>query len=48
MKKLSVFLCLMCLTTALSVPANAAGPLEYSIDAPAACSKGIPCCRAFS
>ena len=34
MKKLSIFLCLMCLTAALAVPASAAGPLEYSIDAP--------------
>ena len=34
MKKLCAFLCLMCLTAALSVPASAAGPLEYSIDAP--------------
>ena len=33
MKKLCAFLCLMCLTAALSVPASAAGPLEYSIDA---------------
>ena len=28
MKKLSMFLCLMCLTAALAVPASAAGPLE--------------------
>mgnify|MGYP007107315473 CR=1 FL=1 len=32
MKKLSIFLCLMCLTTALSVPANAAAfPLFFSL-----------------
>ena len=42
MKKLSIFLCLMCLTTALSVPANAAGPLEYSIDAPGDPDYGTP------
>ena len=42
MKKLSIFLCLMCLTTALSVPANAAGPLEYSIDAPGDPDDGTP------
>ena len=42
MKKLSIFLCLMCLTTALSVPANAAGPLEYSIDAPGDPDYGVP------
>ena len=34
MKKLSMFLCLMCLTAALTVPASAAGPLTYTIDAP--------------
>ena len=28
MKKLCAFLCLMCLTAALTVPASAAGPLE--------------------
>ena len=42
MQKLSIFLCLMCLTTALSVPANAAGPLEYSIDAPGDPDYGTP------
>lgn len=34
MKKLSMLLCLLCLTAALTVPASAAGPLEYTIDAP--------------
>ena len=42
MKKLCAFLCLMCLTAALSVPASAAGPLEYSIDAPGDPDYGTP------
>lgn len=42
MKKLSIFLCLMCLTAALAVPASAAGPLEYSIDAPGDPDYGVP------
>lgn len=42
MKKLSMFLCLMCLTAALAVPASAAGPLEYSIDAPGDPDYGVP------
>ena len=42
MKKLCAFLCLMCLTAALTVPASAAGPLEYSIDAPGDPDYGVP------
>ena len=42
MKKLSILLCLMCLTAALAVPASAAGPLEYSIDAPGDPDYGVP------
>ena len=42
MKKLCAFLCLMCLTAALTVPASAAGPLEYSIDAPGDPDYGTP------
>ena len=42
MKKLCAFLCLMCLTAALTVPASAAGPLEYSIDAPVDPDYGTP------
>ena len=42
MKKLSMFLCLMCLTAALTVSASAAGPLEYSIDAPGDPDYGVP------
>ena len=42
MKKLSIFLCLMCLTAALAIPASAAGPLEYSIDAPGTPDYGAP------
>ena len=32
----------MCLTAALTVPASAAGPLEYSIDAPGDPDYGTP------
>ena len=42
MKKLSMFLCLMCLTAALAISASAAGPLEYSIDAPGDPDYGVP------
>ena len=42
MKKLCAFLCLMCLTAALTVPASAAGPLEYSIGAPGDPDYGTP------
>ena len=42
MKKLSMFLCLMCLTAALTVPASAAGPLTYTIDAPDDPDYGVP------
>ena len=42
MKKLSVFLCLLCMTAALTVPASAAGPLEYTIDAPGDPDYGVP------
>ena len=42
MKKLSIFLCLMCLAAALAVPASAAGPLEYFIDAPGDSDYGAP------
>lgn len=42
MKKLSVLLCLLCLSAALAVPASAAGPLEYTIDAPGAPEYGKP------
>lgn len=34
MKKLSILLSLLCLTAALTVPASAAAPLEYTIEAP--------------
>ena len=42
MKKLCAFLCLMCLTAALTVPASAAGPLTYTIDAPGDPDYGVP------
>lgn len=42
MKKLSVFLCLLCLTAALTVPASAAGPMSYTIDAPGDPDYGVP------
>ena len=42
MKKLGMFLCLMCLTAALTVSASAAGPLTYTIDARGDPDYGVP------
>ncbi len=42
MKRLSVFLSLLCLTAALLVPASAAGPMEYSISGPGDPEYGKP------
>ena len=42
MKRLCSFLCLVCLAAALAVPASAAGPMEYSIDAPGDPDYGTP------
>ena len=42
MMKLCAALCLICLTVAMTVPASAAGPLEYSIDAPGDPDYGKP------
>ena len=42
MKKLTLMLCLLCLTALLAVPASAAGPLEYTIDAPGDPDYGKP------
>ena len=42
MKKLTLMLCLLCLSALLAVPASAAGPLEYTIDAPGDPDYGKP------
>ena len=42
MKKLSALFLLLCMTAALTVPASAAGPLEYPIDAPDGPNYGTP------
>lgn len=42
MKRLCSFLCLVCLAAALTVPASAAGPMEYSIGAPGDPDYGTP------
>ena len=42
MKKLTLMLCLLCLSALLAVPASAAGPLNYTIDAPGDPDYGKP------
>lgn len=42
MKRLCSILCLVCLAAALTVPASAAGPMEYSIGAPGDPDYGTP------
>ena len=42
MKKLSVFLSVLCLTAALMIPASAAGPMEYNISGPGDPEYGKP------
>lgn len=42
MKKLNALFLLLCMTAALTVPASAAGPLEYTIDAPDGPDYGTP------
>ena len=42
MKKLTLMLCLLCLSALLAVPASAAGALEYTIDAPGDPDYGKP------
>ena len=42
MKKLTLMLCLLCLSALLAIPASAAGALEYTIDAPGDPDYGKP------